>query len=108
MIARPVYYKQFNKQLKRYSNIKRNAKDKIENLLENPLNFGEPLKYDLEGLTSCTVRKNFIIIYVYCYECRLKGYETLNQCDDCDNTPDDIVKFLTIGPHDEAYALKKK
>ena len=107
-MAEARYLPEFVSSLKKNSNIKRNAKKKIEQLLENPLGFGEPLRYSLEGLSSCPVRKNFILIYVYCRECRIKGYTRINACADCEQTADEVVKFLTIGPHDLAYKTAKK
>ena len=98
---------EFSKALKKYSNVKKSAQTKIDILLQNPLGFGEPLKYDLEGLSSIPVKRGFIVIYVYCKECRIKGYNIINNCKDCEQTPDEVVKFLTIGPHDKAYKASK-
>ncbi len=99
---------EFAKALEKYSNVKKSAQNKIDILLQNPLGFGEPLKYDLEGLSSCPVKKGFIIVYVYCRECRIRGYNRINNCKDCEHTPDEVIKFVTIGPHDKAYNLSKK
>lgn len=99
---------EFSEALKKYSNVKKSAQNKIDNLLENPLGFGEPLKYGLEGLNSCQVKKGFIIVYVYCKECRIKGYDQINNCKNCKETPDEVIKFLTMGPHDKAYELAPK
>jgi len=107
-VAEDRYLPEFAKAIKKYANIKKNAKKTIENLLENPLGYGEPLKHSLEGLNSCPVKKNFILIYVYCRECRLKNYHNINACQDCTQTPDEVVKILTIGPHNLAYKLAKK
>jgi len=107
-LAEPKYLPEFDKALKKYSSIRKNAESKIKSLLENPLNYGEALKGELEGLCSCPVKKNFIIIYIYCRECRIKNYQNINGCRDCDQTPDEVVKFLTIAPHDLAYKLASK
>ena len=107
-MAEARYFPEFAQAIKRYSNVKRSAEKKIQALLENPFGFGEPLKYDLLGLCSCPVKKGFIIIYVYCKECRIKGYEKINACEDCTQTPDEVVKFITIGPHDLAYKFAEK
>ena len=107
-MAEARYFPEFLKALKKYSNVKKSAEKKITALLKNPLRFGEPLKYDLRGLNSCPVKKGFIIVYAYCRECRLKGYEEINACEDCEQTPDEVVKFITIGPHDLAYKLAEK
>jgi mRNA-degrading endonuclease RelE of RelBE toxin-antitoxin system len=99
------YLPEFINSLKKYSSIKSSVEKKIESLLKSPLGYGEPLKYDLEGLSSCAVKRNFLIIYVYCRECRIKNYQTINACSDCNETPDEIIKFLTIAPHDMAYKI---
>lgn len=99
---------EFKSALKKYSNAKKAVEEKINLLLQNPLGYGEPLKYNLTGLSSCSVKKNFILIYIYCRECRIKGYQQINGCGDCSSTPDETIKFLTFGPHDSAYNLAKK
>jgi len=107
-VAEARYLPEFARALQKYSNIRKSAKRIIESLLKNPLNFGEPLKHNLTGLSSCPVKKNFIIIYIYCRECRIKNYQLINGCSDCYQTPDETVKFLTIGPHDLAYKTANK
>lgn len=99
------YLPEFINALKKYSSIKTSVEKKIEALLKSPLGYGEPLKYNLEGLSSCTVKRNFLIIYVYCRECRIKNYQIINACSDCNETPDDVIKVLTIAPHDMAYKI---
>jgi mRNA-degrading endonuclease YafQ of YafQ-DinJ toxin-antitoxin module len=42
-------------------------------IIESPIRLGEPLKGNLRGYYSCSVRKNFLIIYLYCKICRKKG-----------------------------------
>lgn len=107
-MAEARYLPEFVRAIKKYSNARKSAKGIIEKLLRNPLGFGEPLRHSLQGLSSCPVKRNFIMIYVYCRECRLKNYQTINACHDCAETPDEVVKFLTIGPHDLAYRLAEK
>ena len=102
------YSPEFIQALDRYSSIKKNVRKKIKNLLENPLGFGEPLKYELNGLNSCPVKRNFILIYIYCRECRIKNQYAINACKDCNETPDEVIKFLTIAPHKVAYRLARK
>lgn len=103
----PIYLPEFVKSLQKYPSLKSSVEKKIKSLLQNPLGYGEPLKYDLEGLSSCVVKRNFIIIYVYCRECRIKNYKSINACLDCNTRPDDTIKFLTIGPHDLAYKFNR-
>jgi len=84
------------------------AETKISNLLESPMGFGEPLKDDLRGFSSCPVKKSFIIVYVYCRECRLKGYQSIRNCIRCNEIEDETVIFSAFGPHDTAYKEAKK
>jgi mRNA-degrading endonuclease YafQ of YafQ-DinJ toxin-antitoxin module len=98
----------FQKDLKKYSSVKRAAETKVSNLLESPMGFGEPLKDDLRGFSSCPVKKSFIIVYVYCRECRLKGYQSIRNCIKCNEIEDETVIFLAFGPHDTAYKEAKK
>ena len=102
------YHPDFEKELRKYSSIRKSVKTKIGNLFASPMEFGEPLKGDLRGLSSCPVKKNFILIYVYCKECRAKSHQNIHNCPECDETPDETVTFLAIGPHDAAYKAAKK
>ncbi len=104
LIIRP----QFEKDLSKYGSVRKAAGTKIKNLLESPLGFGEPLKGDLCGFSSCPVKKSFIIIYVYCKECRLKGYKEIHNCGNCDKTSDETIILASFGPHDTAYKTAKK
>ena len=63
-MAEARYLPEFVRALNKYPNVKKSAKRIIENLLQNPLGFGEPLKYSLEGLSSYPVKKNFIMIFL--------------------------------------------
>jgi len=76
-------------------------------ILENPIAFGEPLKGNWQGFYSCPVKRSFIIIYLYCDVCRKKGDDTVVTCFDCKDTPNQTVKFILLGPHDEAYKKGK-
>lgn len=102
------YLPEFKRALKKYGSIKDSVKRKIDNLLQSPLNFGEQLKYELTGLDSCPIKRNFILIYVYCRECRIKGHQEINACADCVEILDETVKILTFAPHDLAYKIARK
>ncbi|MCD4669955.1 MAG: type II toxin-antitoxin system mRNA interferase toxin, RelE/StbE family [Actinomycetia bacterium] len=93
----------FIKSLKKFSSIEKAIKKKIDMIVENPIAFGEPLKGNFRGYYSCPVRKNFIIIYLYCSICRRKGDDKIVICNDCSECPDDTIKFVALGPHDRAY-----
>lgn len=92
--------------LTRYNSIKKTIKRKVDQIIENPLTFGEPLKGNFRGFYSCPVSKNFLIIYLYCKNCRKKGYDKILLCSDCDHCSDNTIKFIALGPHDSAYGKK--
>lgn len=60
-------------------------------------------KLNLRGCRSTRVDRNFRLIYVICGECR-----HISQCIYCfcDGLTDQKIVFLTVGPHDRAYAMK--
>ncbi|MFC1856555.1 type II toxin-antitoxin system YafQ family toxin [Thermodesulfobacteriota bacterium] len=100
------FEKAFLKAVKKHANIKKQIEEKVKQIIELPLELGEPLKGNLRGFYSCPVKRNFIIIYLYCNVCRKKGDDTFVGCSDCTETEDETLKFLILGPHDEAYGLK--
>ena len=99
----PQFEAAFLKAVKKHSSIKMQVKKKVDMILENPIAFGEPLKGNLQGFYSCPVKRSFIIIYLYCDVCRKKGDDTVIACSDCEDVPDQTVKFVLLGPHDAAY-----
>ena len=94
---------EFMKALKKHSSIKKLVQRKVDMILENPIAFGEPLKGNWQGFYSCPVKRNFIIIYLYCEVCRKKCDDVVVACSDCDVIPDQTIKFVLLGPHDNAY-----
>lgn len=98
----------FVENLKKFSSIKATVKNKVDMIAENPIFLGEPLKGNLRGFYSYPVRKNFIIIYLYCDICRKKGDDKIVICSDCNKSPDDTIKFVTLGPHNDSYKVKIK
>lgn len=95
----------FLKALKKHASIKRLVRKKVDMIMENPIAFGEPLKGNWQGFYSCPVKRNFIIIYLYCYACRKKGDDAVVGCSDCAETKDQTIKFILLGPHDKAYGI---
>ncbi len=93
----------FFKALKKYSSIKKQVQKKVDMIISSPVTMGEPLKGNLQGFYSCPVKRNFIIIYLYCDICRKKEDDTVVLCSDCKTMPDDTLKFILLGPHDKAY-----
>ncbi len=93
----------FLKAVKKHASIKKQIRKKVDMIIENPMTMGEPLKGNWQGFYSCPVKRNFIIIYLYCEVCRKKGDDAVVSCADCSNTPDRTLKFILVGPHDVAY-----
>jgi mRNA-degrading endonuclease YafQ of YafQ-DinJ toxin-antitoxin module len=89
--------------LKRHSAIKGAVQKKVDMIAAAPLALGEPLKGNLRGYYSCPVRRNFLIIFLYCSTCRKKGDDAIVLCSDCRECTDDTIKFIALGPHDKIY-----
>lgn len=99
------FEKAFLKAVKKHASSKKQVKQKVDMIIENPVAFGEPLKGNWQGFYSCSVKRNFIIIYLYCEICRKKGDDVVVACSECLDTPDQTIKFILLGPHDEAYGI---
>ncbi len=97
-----TYSEEFVKSLRRFSSIKKRIVNKIDKIIKDPL-MGEPLKYDLRGLCSVPVAKNFLVVYNYCRICRKKGDDKILRCHDCVDIMDETVRFFDVGPHDKIY-----
>lgn len=95
----------FLKALKKHASIKNLVKKKVDMIIENPLTLGEPLKGNFQGFYSCPVKRNFIIIYLYCYSCRKKKDNLVVNCSDCPATPDNTLNFVLLGPQDDTYGI---
>jgi mRNA-degrading endonuclease YafQ of YafQ-DinJ toxin-antitoxin module len=95
----------FLRALKKHASIKKAVKKKVDLILHDPIAYGEPLKGNLQGFYSCPVKRNFIIVYLYCYACRKKGDNMVVDCADCGHTDDQTVKFILLGPHDKTYGI---
>ncbi len=98
----------FKESLRKHSSIKKAIKNKVDMIIKNPIALGEPLKGNLRGYYSYPVRKNFIIIYLYCNICRRKDDDEMVLCSDCSECPDETIKFIIFGPHDDSYKNRIK
>lgn len=103
-----VFSDAFLQSLKKHSSIKEAVQKKTDMIIQDPVALGEPLKGDFRGYYSCPVKRNFLIIYLYCRSCRAKGDDETILCHDCRRCSDDTVKFVDLGPHDRAYAKKSR
>lgn len=100
-----LFESSFVKALRKHSGIKKQVENKVRMIMEQPLMLGEALKGNFRGFFSCPVRKNFIIIYLYCRSCRKKGDDAFVNCSDCSERGDETIKFVLLGPHDETYGI---
>jgi mRNA-degrading endonuclease YafQ of YafQ-DinJ toxin-antitoxin module len=93
----------FIKALKKHASIKKEVERQVRRIMAHPLEMGEPLKANLRGFYSSPVKRKFLIIYLYCAACRKKGDAAFVKCSDCKEMADETLKFVLLGPHDEAY-----
>lgn len=100
-----LFEQAFLKTVKRHASIRKLVQKKVDMILADPVAIGEPLKANWQGFYSCPVKRNFIIIYLYCGVCRKKGDDKVVLCLDCLEMPDQAVKFVLLGPHDTAYGI---
>ncbi|MFH2044069.1 MAG: hypothetical protein ABIK92_02865 [Pseudomonadota bacterium] len=89
--------------LKKHASLKSAVQKKVDMIMMNPVQIGEPLKGNFRGYYSCSVKKNFIIIYLYCMICRRKKDQEIVLCHDCVTCGDETIKFIALGPHDKTY-----
>ncbi|WP_413911185.1 hypothetical protein [Desulfobacula sp.] len=100
------FEKAFLKAVKKHAGIKKQIEQKVRQIIKHPIEIGEPLKGNFRGFYSCPVKRNFIIIYLYCGVCRKKGDDEFVACSDCSTTPNETIKFVLMGPHDAVYGIK--
>lgn len=98
-----VFSDEFVASLGKHSAIKEAVRRKVDLIALSPVALGEPLKGNFRGFYSCPVRRNFLIIFLYCATCRKKGDDGIVLCSDCPDCSDDTIKFVALGPHDETY-----
>jgi len=99
-----TYSDDFVSSLKKFSSLKKRILNKIDKLVADPF-MGEPLRYDLRGLYSVPVARNFIIVYACCKMCRKNGDDQILLCHDCNRMPDETIRFFEVGPHDSVYGV---
>jgi mRNA-degrading endonuclease YafQ of YafQ-DinJ toxin-antitoxin module len=96
----------FVKSLKKHAALKETIRKKVDIIISNPTTLGEPIRGNFRGYYSCPVKKNFLIIYLYCALCRKKKDDDLIRCSDCADCKNETIKFIELGPHDKAYGKK--
>ena len=100
-----LFEKAFLKALKKHAAIKKAVQKKVDLVIQDPVAFGEPLKANWQGFYSCPVKRNFIIIYLYCDACRKKGDNIVVNCKDCEQTDNQTIRFILLGSHDKTYGI---
>lgn len=107
-----VYEARFVKNLKRYNALRERVKRRVDRILQDPYANTEFLgdvsgKLNLRGCRSARLDRNFRLVFVVCEECRIIP-ECLYCFCDVNGKPlaDKTVVFLTLGPHDQAYAMQ--
>jgi mRNA-degrading endonuclease YafQ of YafQ-DinJ toxin-antitoxin module len=98
-----LFSESFLRSLKKHSSLWEEIKRKVDMIIQNPVSLGEPLKGNLRGFFSTPIKKNFLIIFLYCNSCRKKGDFKIILCSDCLGCSNDTLKFIEIGPHDKVY-----
>jgi mRNA-degrading endonuclease YafQ of YafQ-DinJ toxin-antitoxin module len=98
-----LFSESFLKSLKKHSTLKEEIKRKVDMIIGSPVTLGEPLKGNYRGFYSTPVKKNFLIIFLYCNSCRKKGDDKIIQCSDCQECSNATIKFIEMGPHDKVY-----
>ena len=97
------YGETFVKSLKKRAAIRKAVKARCEMIAGNP-HMGEPLKGNWRGYW-CPVKRNFIIIYLYCKACRSRGNDAVAHCAECEGMEEETIQFLYLGPHDRTYGI---
>ncbi len=100
-----LFEQAFLKALKKHASIKKAVQKKVDLVIQDPVAFGEPLKANWQGFYSCPVKRNFILIYLYCDACRKKGDDIVVGCKDCEQTDSQTIRFILLGPHDKTYGM---
>lgn len=100
---RLLFSDDFIASLNKHAAIKDSLRKKVDMIAANPIALGEPLKGNFRGYYSCPVKRNFLIIFLYCRSCRKRGDDSFVSCSDCSACDDETIKFVNLGPHDKAY-----
>lgn len=103
-----IYEERFVQNLARYSSVRQRIRRRVEQILNDPQTRTERLRqvpggFDLRGYRRARVDRNFRVIFLICQEYRhFQG----RQYPRCEGQDGDTVVFLTVGPHDRAYAMR--
>jgi mRNA-degrading endonuclease RelE of RelBE toxin-antitoxin system len=107
MSYQPAYTSRFDKRYETFRSLHSRIAEVVAQVIADPYagteRLGKKGKLNLKGCRSAHVGMNFRIIFVICDECRKEP-----ECEYCfcEGLSDQTVVFLTVGPHDKAYAMK--
>jgi mRNA-degrading endonuclease RelE of RelBE toxin-antitoxin system len=108
MNEHPAFFEdRFVDNLKRHGSLRKRIQQKVDRVRKDPYSGIERLRnpphgLDLRGYRSLRVCRNFRVIFVICEEYRqVKG----RQFSSCEGKEDETVIFVTVGRHNDAYAL---
>ena len=111
-VYQDFYTPTFSKNYRKYQNIQNRIDDCLKEILSNPFAGTEALKhkagFDLKGLRSARIDRNFRVIFCVWKEYQRKSGKTLSLLPGYtrDRLTETSVIFMTVGPHEKAYALK--
>jgi mRNA-degrading endonuclease RelE of RelBE toxin-antitoxin system len=99
----------FAKSYRRYKSLHRRIDQIMSRVLDDPYLKSErlgkmPGGLDLRGCRSVRITQSFRLIFAVCEECR--RVPECRYCF-CEGWPDRTVIFLTVGPHERAYAMRE-
>jgi len=107
MSYQPAYTPRFDKRYQAFHSLHSRIEKVVAQVIADPYagteQLGKKGKLNLKGCRSAHVGMNFRIIFVVCEECRKEP-----ECEYCfcNGLPDQTIVFLTVGPHDKAYAMR--
>lgn len=82
--------------------------DKVWNHIRHKPYRYEYLSLELEGLRSFKFQSGDRIIFAICAECRKKGFESVNNCPECEEIADSTIMLFVFGGHDVYERLGRK
>lgn len=91
----PTFQKQLKKLEKKAHQRYRHIQNTIQHILQDPnsnIDFGKGRYRGKRKWRAGDDR----IFFVVCKQCRELEHQDFNQCDDCDETPDETIKFVMI------------
>jgi mRNA-degrading endonuclease RelE of RelBE toxin-antitoxin system len=107
-VYQPEMTKLFQKNLRRYASLREQIRRHVDEILADPYLNSErlgkmPGGLDLRGCRNVRIAQGFRIIFVVCEGCR--RVPECRYCF-CESWSDKTVVFLTVGPHERAYAIR--